>query len=301
MVGIYELRRLFLMFTLFSIVAVAGVIAQEPTPAAPVAPTAAPTNQFNLSDIMIAPTRVVFDTKTRTAEIALINQSAKTFTYRVSFMHLRMTDTGGMIEINEPGAGELFADDLVRFTPKQVILEPKKTQIVRLQLRKPADLVEAEYRSQLLFRIVPPATTEAGATDDGGKGISIKLIPVYGISIPIIVRHGNLNSNVTIADTSIDPATETALPVLNLSLNRTGTMSVFGDISVEWAPVKGEPVIIGRITGISVYTPNTKRIVKVSLKMPKDTKLIGGKLHIRYVDPLIGDKGIIAEETIAVP
>lgn len=281
-----------------------GAWAQAPAATAPATPTTAPavaTSQYSLSDLMVAPTRVIFDGKTRTAEIALINQSNNTLTYRVSFMHLRMNETGGMLEITAPGEGEHFADDIVRFTPRQVILAPKQTQIVRLQLRKPADLAVGEYRSQLLFRVVPSAAPEAGTQDTNEKGISIKLIPIYGVSIPVIVRQGALNAAVTISDLAITPAAANTPPQLMLTLNRTGAASVYGDISIEWTPTTGAPLIIGKLNGISVYTPNAKRIVTIALKLSDKVPFLGGRLHIRYSDPLIGENAIMAEATLAVP
>jgi len=270
-------------------------------------PGAATVTPYSMSDVTVAPTRVIFEGRTRTSEVALINLSDKTLTYSVSFTHIRMTETGQMQEITDPAPGEQFADDLVRFTPRRVILEPHKTQIVRLQLREPADLPDGEYRSHLAFRVVPSVTQAAGAeSPDTQKGISIQLTPVYGVSIPVIVRHGSLSASVALTNLSLStaPASDGSGggPQVSFQIDRAGNESVYGNIDVQLL-ASGKPAqVVGRLNGLAVYTPNASRDVMVSLTIPQGLTLSGARLRVRYLDPASTEGDLtLGSGEIAVP
>ncbi len=53
-------------------------------------------------EMMIAPTRVVFEGSTRSARVSLVNSSNETKTYRISFVRKRMTEDGGIVDVDKP-------------------------------------------------------------------------------------------------------------------------------------------------------------------------------------------------------
>lgn len=113
-------------------------------------------------ELMVHPTRVVFDGNTRTAQIDVINSGTETMTYRISLIRRRMTDTGEFVPVESAHEQERFADEMIRYSPRQVVIPPGGTQAVRLQLRKPANLEDGEYRSHLLFQALPPERWRTG-------------------------------------------------------------------------------------------------------------------------------------------
>jgi P pilus assembly chaperone PapD len=186
--------------------------------------------------LLVAPTRVVFSGNIRAAEISLINTGTHAATYRISLVRLRMGESGEMQEIKNAEAGERFADGLVRFSPQQVTLEPRVSQTVRMALRKPANLEAGEYRSHLLFRQIP--STEAPAGESESEGLSVRLIPVFGISIPVIVRHGALPSVILLRDTQV-VETSPGEHACQVTLRREGDSSVYGNLEVVYLPAAG--------------------------------------------------------------
>jgi len=236
----------------------------------------------------VAPPRVVFEGRTRTAEITLVNTGTRAATYRVSFVQLRMDEDGVTKEIDKAEGGELFADDLVRFSPRQVTLEPKAAQTVRLQVRKPADLPPGEYRSHLLFRAPPAIATPSAdavgsAPAPAAEGMSIQLIPIYGISIPIIVRHGETSAAVTLSDLAlVPPGGAEANPLLRLRMSRTGSQSVYGNLTISFTPQGGKSRIVGQANGVAVWAPYGARKVGVPLRPPAGTDLAGGTMRVTY-------------------
>ena len=68
------------------------------------------------ADLMLFPTRVVFDKELRSAQVELVNQGSKPETYRISLVNRRMGESGEFMAITEAGPGEQFADEMGRDT-----------------------------------------------------------------------------------------------------------------------------------------------------------------------------------------
>lgn len=170
-----------------------------------------------------------------------------------------------------------------------------------MQLRKPAALAEGEYRSHLVFRVIPDVVEATGKQNTASKGISIKISPIYGLSIPVIVRQGILNATVRMTGLHLVAKDDAGRPALVLTVEREGKKSVFGDFEVEWKASGSKTVTIGQMTSIAVYTPNTKRIMTIPLTLPKGLQLQGGTLSVRYVDASSSDKQLLSESTLEIP
>jgi len=237
-------------------------------------------------DLIVAPTRVVFDDRTRSAQLSLANKGSETATYRISLINMRMDDNGQLIEIDRPGEGELFAENLIRYSPRQVVLEPGAAQTIRLLLRKPADLAPGEYRSHMLFRAIPEDGGVSVEAPADPNALSVNLIPIFGISIPVIVRHGDLSADVSLADIQVLPPDEqNTMPRAAFTLVRDGQRSAFGDLHVTLEKAGETPVVVGQIMRLAVYTPNKSRRVTVQLRVPDDTTLSGGTLKVVFTNP----------------
>jgi len=252
-----------------------------------------------VGDLLVSPTRIVFEEGDRSATVTLVNTGAEPATYRISFIQLRMTEDGSMEEIEEPVLDELFADRLIRFSPRQILLPPGVPQIVRMQVIKPTDLNPGEYRSHLLFRAVPsaPELKDNEDNSDIEETFSIQFTPIYGISIPVIVRHGSTSARVSISNLKIDIETS---PVLSLQINREGNCSVYGNLTVTFV-YEGSEYMIAQRNGIAVYTPNPLRRMNISLNLPPDIEFKKGYLYITYREPDQKGGELLAEAEVKVP
>ena len=252
--------------------------------------------------ISVAPTRVVFEGRTRSAQVALINQGKAAQTYRISFTQMRMTEAGRLEEIAEQESSPAFADRLIRYSPRQVTLEPGVAQTVRLLVRKPADLEPGEYRSHLLLRAVPPpesgSSIESLELDDGAVGV--QLIPIFGISIPVIVRHGELSAGIAVTDLAFQ--TEAAgNPTVSFRLERSGGRSVYGDVTVTLTPPDGgHETVVQSVKGLAVYTPNAGRTVRLALHPPEGVDLRKGRLKVSFAERPETPGAVVAEGEIPV-
>ena len=81
------------------------------------------------------------------------------------------------------------------YAPRRVTLAPHEPQSIRIAARPPQGVADGEYRIHLLFRAIPPANPVVQqAAAEQQKGLRFQLTPVYGVTIPVIVRLGNLQA-----------------------------------------------------------------------------------------------------------
>ena len=233
-------------------------------------------------NLLITPRRVVFEGNKKTEELNLANTGADSATYNVSFVQYRMKEDGSFEEIKVPDPGQNFADKNIRFFPRTVTLAPNESQVVKMQVFRTTELPAGEYRSHVYFRALPKQTAlgEADAPKDS-SALSVKLVPIFGITIPVIIRTGTTSAEVTLSDLSFQVLNDT-LPRLNLTFNRTGNKSVYGDIDVSHVSVAGKKTQVGSIRGIAVYTPNLIRRVKMDLLRIPGVDFKIGKLQVTY-------------------
>ena len=233
-------------------------------------------------NLLITPRRVVFEGSKRSADLNLANTGQDSATYAISVVQIRMREDGGFDPIETPDPGQRFADKNIRYFPRMVTLGPKEAQVVKVQLIKTEELTPGEYRSHFYFRSIPrlkPLGNENSGQDSAA--ISIKLTPIFGITIPVIIRVGEYNAGISITDPSFSFVQDT-IPVIRMNLNRTGTMSVYGDIVVDHIASDGRTTRVGTANGVAVYSPNTVRKFAFSLNRVAGIDFSKGKLKITY-------------------
>lgn len=253
------------------------------------------------NDLLVAPPRVVFEGSTRSVSVSLINMGTDTNSYVISMHNYRMTEEGSLVEIAEPDSGQLFADRIIRYFPRQVVLAPREEQTLRIQLVAGNDVPDGEYRSHVYLRAIPRARLAETLVDTStATGISMKITPVYGIIVPIIVRRGEVTVAVDIPAIKLEEAAE-GRPVLNIQLKRWGTASTYGDLAVVYHPATGEPVQVGRVNGIAVYPPAPVRMLRVPLNLPAGLQLRGGKISVEYRSRATHRESTLARGELPLP
>jgi hypothetical protein len=257
------------------------------------------------ADLMLFPTRVVLEKNQRAAQVELINQGTTPATYRIQLVNRRMGENGEIIPVTSAAPGENFAEPLLRFSPRQVTLEPGASQTVRIMLRKPADLAVGEYRSHLQFdRVADTAATSSVETVNqaGDKAIGISITALVGASIPVIVRQGDTEASVTLSDLNVLPPADAGPdPMLALQLNRIGNRSVYGDLAVSFTPKGGAAIELAKAGGVAVYVPNPLRKAKLPLKLPAGTVLSGGSLQLSFRERPDAGGRLLATANLTLP
>lgn len=233
------------------------------------------TAEAGIGDLLVAPTRIILDGR-KGAEIVLNNIGEDTATYRVSIEFKRMKADGSLETVKEANASEKAAESMVLYAPRKIVLPPNQPQTIRVTARAPQGLPDGEYRVHMLFRAIPDSkpVTEPVKADT----LSFKLVPVYGVTIPVIVRLGRLEATAGIAD--VKKVTEDGKPAVALTLTRQGARSVYGEVRVTKPGIE-EPIAV--VNGVAVYPEIASRPVVI----PIDAKYAAGAsgpVKVTYVE-----------------
>lgn len=263
-------------------------------------------------DLLVAPTRVVLDGP-RGTEVFLNNVGQQTATYRISMELKRMLPSGQVEDVAPEAATEKEKSTLsmISYAPRRVTLAPNQPQAIRIGVRPPANLPDGEYRAHILFRAIPDSKSAAPATSAPTQGVSIALIPIYGVTIPIIIRKGSLKVTAAISGIQkvrIDPTSNAIItakarpgdapPVdaISFTLARSGDRSTFGRIRVT-KPGLAKPIYEAR--GIAVYTEVRSRIVTLPIP-PEVAAQLSGPTKVEYLEDIDAGGGMIAEAQVVI-
>lgn len=230
--------------------------------------------------LLITPTRVVFKPNNIKEVINLVNTGEKTETYSVSFVQRRMNEDGSFTVVTKPDAGQNFAEPHLRIYPRTITLKPGEGQVVMLQRRRNSKNKTGEYRSHLYFRSNTDYEALGETLIDTISGVNIKLIPVYGMTIPIIFRTGNTTATATLSDINLKSQKDSN--ILNFTLNRKGNKSLYGDFTVNYSPVKGKSITVARLNGVAIYTTINRRFMTINLPKTPSLNLNEGTIKIIY-------------------
>ena len=240
------------------------------------------------AQLLLSPTRVIFEGTMRAAQVDIVNTTSQRAVYRLSLVNRRMTERGENVAADPALPGERFLGDMVRFSPRQLVLEPGASQVVRLSLRKPEGLPPGEYRSHLHIERVADGSdatsVEAVAGTGASQGLQIRLTALVGAMIPVIVREGPPAVTLAVRDLQLAPATGSDPAALSFTLARDGNRSVYGDVVVTATPAAGGAAVeVARLSGVAVYVPNPLLRLRVALQAPPGVALDKGRLRVAFL------------------
>ena len=246
-------------------------------------------------DLLVAPTRVVLENQ-RGAEVILNNIGPKEATYRISLELKRMTGDGRLEEVDPAQATERERQALamISYAPRRATLAPGQPQAIRIGVRAPDDLPDGEYRVHMMFQGIPEVAPVTDAPVPG-QGVSIALTPIYGISIPIIVRKGQLSAAAALSDVKMTQVE--GAPALSVDLARSGDRSIFGQLRVR-APGADEPLF--QANGIAVYDEIGAREIVLPLD-PEVAAKLHGPVTVEYLENRDGTLTPLASTQATLP
>jgi len=222
---------------------------------------------LNVSDagaVRVSLKRIIFEGPVRSEILTLINNTGETQTYRLGWKKYKMSERNSLRALPEDkdDGSVLWADKMLRFAPRRVTIPAGSSQQIRLLLRRPSDIQEAEYRSHLWI-VTETKPDKFDVQAKHGEQM-IKLAVQPAISLPVFVRHGKLNATASISDTKLSK-TPKGLKV-NFTLNREGASSIYGDF--DFVCKDGvQDAVLRQVRGISVYTEISKRYLDFDIPL----------------------------------
>ncbi|BAJ02318.1 fimbrial biogenesis chaperone [Shewanella violacea] len=251
---------------------------------------------FNLdANLLVSPTRAELDDAShRSSVFSLVNKGSSTARYNIYFEDKLQLAEGGYRTVEGTKA---TLTKFVRYSPRRVTLEPEQGTRVRMAVRLPKNTPAAEYRSYIVFHQIPLTPAVASqSSDDKAETFSLSVTAYMRISIPVILRVGELNGEVTIDEVT----NENAQTSLNVTLIRHGQRSTYGDIElfVETSlDGKIQLESVGSAKNAAIYTELNQRSFSVNLsrELKKGTEVI-----IRYTESKTIKDAKIIEKRIVI-
>lgn len=209
-------------------------------------------------EILIAPYRVVFQDQSRVQEVAIVNTGDKRTTYRISLENKIWNEVKqGYDTVTEPRNGERFADQMIRLSVREVTLDPQESQTIKMQLRKPEGILDGEYRTHLAVRAVPEIP-EVKESEKPAQGVVVKLVPVYGLSIPIFVRVGALQAEANVKSSKF-MINRDKVEVFNVVMERKGDRTIYGNLDLFHQGRSGKWEKLLRYNALPILWPYPER------------------------------------------
>ena len=244
--------------------------------------------------LLLAPKRVVFEGRSRSATIALLNTTNESKTYVIGWKALKIGEDGKVTQIPIDENDPYSMKKMVVFSPRRVTIEPNGRQSVRLSLRRPADLPPGEYRGHLTFSSDPGSSEEQNISQGKDKGFSLSLRIGMGMSIPVILRNGEaVPSDVTIEDVTLSYDEKIGKQKIDYALKHAlGANSTFGVVSAYLGEDR-----IGNLPNVTLYPEQGKRQMHLVLN-----KVVppGSTIRMTYTGSEEYSETIFAEKMIQV-
>lgn len=250
-------------------------------------------------NLILLKKRIVFEGQRNTEILEYGNIGEDTATYVVSLIHLRMNEDGTVEKITAPDSGELFADDYVRYFPHSMVIAPKESQTMKIQLVNTENLKPGEYRSYLYFRARTKINELTEHAPEIPGNVTVSLTPEFGIAIPVIIRTGTPAVTVRVTDLSLEKQPDLS-HTLRFTLQREGNFSTYGHITVTHIAADGRKTEVGKVQGVAVYTPGLVRRCMIVLKNEPGVDYQKGKLLISYTKPEAEERQILAESSLSL-
>lgn len=254
------------------------------------------------ADLNVSPKRVVFSQSERSSTVFVYNRGALPSTYGIELIDRVMTPDGNIRTLEDVAKDPVAAayalsmksaKPMLVYTPRRITLGPNESQTVRIRLLRPAGLPEGEYRTTLTVTAIPPEnagfTAEQASSKPSGE-ISMRVVGLFSIAIPVIVRQGEREVTLTMSGVRLERNS------IAVSLHRGGSASLYGDVEVHRNAPNGE--LIGFVKGLGVYSEIPERSVTVPLT---GTTKPGEKIAILFRDGDLKPGTILASETMVVP
>lgn len=144
--------------------------------------------------LSVAPIQMLFSPNKSIQTFSVSNRTAQTTVHRLSLSDEVMNADGSLSPQAEGFA--YSAKKMIRFSPNEIILGPGEHQIVRVMIRRPAELAQGDYHTHVLFEeqfneAVKQEAAAASATNEGQ--FKTKLRTLMTLGVPVMVQHGKLD------------------------------------------------------------------------------------------------------------
>lgn len=253
------------------------------------------------ASILVFPTRLALSDRTKAGYLSLRNTSNEKKTYRIATVYYKMGTDGSMSLVQE-GADELkdSAVGLLRFSPREVTIEPGAEQVVRVMFYSRRPIEDGEYRAHLRFEPVEAVEVAKASAEAADGAVTMSIKSKVSVSIPVVFSRGRIEKKVALVQPEIIEFNEKHRG-FQVKLKNEGNGFLYGNFRAEFFESsdaeKQKPLLVGEVKGISSYIP--ERLTRYPLYQFDDIKGKTGTLRLSFLEP--EDDGGAVLSSIDIP
>jgi len=190
--------------------------------------------------VLIAPTAVFIDARSRTASLMIMNPNEQTAEVEIGTLFgYPVTDSAGQLTlrtVDPPDSTLPSAAAWIRPFPRRMALAPHVQQTVRLLVSAPPGIADGEYWARLVVtaRGGQLPLTQTGDTGGVHIGLSVEVRTI----LPILYRKGRQTSAVALSNLTTERRGDSLL--VRAHLERTGTAVALGTARGELVDSTGK-------------------------------------------------------------
>ena len=232
------------------------------------------------ADLLVSPTRIVFGERDRVKEVILINTGNEKRSYRVEWSEKTVSTKGNYINVTD-GLPDFALSPFVRFSPRQVTLQPGERQVVKLLVRKSNQMNMDEYRSHLRFFALP--IERELLPEQQINGIELKLDVLTSYTIPVIYRTINPQPEINLETVEVRQNSSDNADIL-VTISKQSSTSVTGSLYAYINNKEtGKKVRIGELNSVTMFHESNQVTFKVKWQEFEKYSSYSGSLELEYV------------------
>jgi P pilus assembly chaperone PapD len=212
-----------------------------------------------LAGILVAPTVVVLSDKNRTARLDVNNPGTTPQEVTISFAWgLPESDSVGNVRVTLQDTNitdTKSAIDWIKAFPRQIVIPPNGSQVIRFVVTPPKGLADGEYWGRVVVRSKEGQKEIPTALADGA--ITTKLNMIMQTAIMIKYRTGSLSSEVEVTSTNAQKTDSTVSVTIDLASK--GNVSYVGVLTCRLLDANKKEVSRAQ-TDLAVYRELRRRM-----------------------------------------
>jgi hypothetical protein len=204
----------------------------------------------NILGLSVAPINMVFTPRQTIQTFTVSNRSANTLAYRLSLSDEVMNADGSLSPQADGFA--YSAKKMIRFSPNEITLAPGEHQIVRVMIRRPADLADGDYHSHVMFEEQLTKTqTDLKLDETQGAVLKTELKALLTLGVPVVIQHGKIEQKLEMVGLVDTPKKleDGQYSPFEVSFKRSGNATGVGFLTLK--DPKGQDIMAPR--SVSVY------------------------------------------------
>lgn len=212
-----------------------------------------------MAGVLVAPTVVLLSDKNRTARLDVNNPGSTPQEISISFAYgLPESDSVGNVRVRLLDSNitdERSAVEWIKAFPRQMVIPPNGSQVVRFVVNPPKDLKDGEYWARVVVRSKEGQQEIPIPSDEGA--ITTKLNMIMQTAIMLKYRTGSLSSEVAVSNATA--VRNDSAVMVTVDLANKGNVSYIGVLNCRL--IGEDKREISRVqTDLAVYRELRRRI-----------------------------------------